>query len=250
MPQQSLKKNIFQRIDRRHFDQLRPVKFQLDIAPHALGSVLCSFGKTQVICAVTVEESVPRWMKEQGVTGGWLTAEYSMLPYSTLGRKARDISRGKMDGRSQEIQRLIGRSLRAVLDLEKIGQRSLWIDCDVLRADGGTRTASITGAYIALQLACQKLQKKKLITDWPLTDSVAAISVGLVNKKPLLDLCYEEDKEAAVDMNVVMTGKGQFIEVQGNGEETTFTEKEFKTLVALAQKGIKQLTTYQKRILN
>lgn len=250
MPQPSLKKNPYQRIDHRRVDQLRPIQFQLNIAPHALGSVLCSFGKTEVICAVTVEESVPRWMKEQGVTGGWLTAEYSMLPYSTLGRKPRDISRGKLDGRSQEIQRLIGRSLRAVLDLEKLGQRSLWIDCDVLRADGGTRTASITGAYLALQLACQKLQKNKLITEWPLTDSVAAISVGLVDKKPLLDLCYEEDKKAAVDMNVVMTGKGKFIEVQGNGEETTFTEKEFKALISLAKKGIKQLTAHQKRILN
>lgn len=250
MPQPSLKKNAYQRIDHRRVDQLRPIQFQLNIAPHALGSVLCSFGKTEVICAVTVEESVPRWMKEQGVTGGWLTAEYSMLPYSTLGRKPRDISRGKLDGRSQEIQRLIGRSLRAVLDLERLGQRSLWIDCDVLRADGGTRTASITGAYLALQLACQKLQKNKLITEWPLTDSVAAISVGLVDKKPLLDLCYEEDKKAAVDMNVVMTGKGKFIEVQGNGEETTFTEKEFKALISLAKKGIKQLTAYQKRILN
>ncbi|MBX7157249.1 MAG: ribonuclease PH [Verrucomicrobiae bacterium] len=249
MPQRSSKKRAFQRLNHRRFDQLRPVRFQLDVAPHALGSVLCSFGKTEVICAVTVEESVPRWMKEQGVTGGWLTAEYSMLPYSTLERKQRDSSRGKIDGRSQEIQRLIGRSLRAILDLEKLGQRSLWVDCDVLRADGGTRTASITGAYVALALACQKLQKQKLLTSWPLKDSVAAISVGLAGDQPLLDLCYEEDKDAAVDMNVVMTGRGRFIEIQGNGEESTFSEKHLQELLKLAKKGIQQLIKNQKKIL-
>ena len=248
-PQPLLKKGSYQRGDQRRTNQLRPIHYKLDIAPYALGSVLCCFGKTEVICAVTADESVPRWMKEQGVTGGWLTAEYSMLPYSTLERKQRDSSRGKIDGRSQEIQRLIGRSLRAILDLEKLGQRSLWVDCDVLRADGGTRTASITGAYIALVIACRKLQKKKLIQEWPLKDSVAAVSVGIVKKRPLLDLCYEEDKEAAVDMNVVMTGKGKFIEVQGNGEETTFTEAEFKSLILLAKHGIKQLTGYQKKVL-
>lgn len=249
MPQ-SLKKKTSPRLNRRRHNQLRPIQFEIDIAPHALGSVLCSFGKTEVICAVSVEESVPRWMKEQGVTGGWLTAEYSMLPYSTLQRKQRDSSRGKIDGRSQEIQRLIGRSLRAILDLEKLGSRSLWVDCDVLRADGGTRTAGITGAYIALALACRKLQKAKLLDAWPLKDSVAAISAGLVDGKPMLDLCYEEDKDAAVDMNVVMTGKGRFIEIQGNGEESTFSERHLQELLKLAKKGIRDLIEHQNKILS
>src|SRR5437868_9436816 len=170
-----------QRNDGRVPDQIRPVSFELNIAPHAAGSVLVSMGNTRVICGVTIEEAVPRWMKDQNVTGGWLTSEYSMLPYSTTRRKPRDIAKGRLDGRSTEIQRLIGRSLRAVVDLEKLGSRTMWVDCDVLQADGGTRTASITGAYVALQLAIKKLIKAGLLKESPLKDSIAAVSVGIVN---------------------------------------------------------------------
>ncbi len=237
------------RHDGRRADQLRPIRFQKNIAPHALGSVLCSFGHTEVICAACITEEVPRWMKEQGVGGGWLTAEYSMLPYSTLDRKTRDIAKGKIDGRSQEIQRLIGRSLRAVVDLEKLGSRTLWIDCDVLRADGGTRTASITGAFIAASLAFDQLIRDKKITESPFTDTVAAVSVGMVCGTPVLDLDYIEDKDAAVDMNVVMTGSGRFVEVQGSGEEATFSEAELASLLALAKKGITELGSLQQAAL-
>jgi len=187
------------RFDGRQNDELRPIAFEIGPAPYAAGSVLARFGHTQVICAATIEPKVPSWMRQQGVTGGWLTAEYSMLPYSTLERKARDISRGKLDGRTVEIQRLIGRSLRAILDLQKLGENTLWIDCDVLQADGGTRTASITGAYLAARLAIQKLLDDKRISANPLGDSVSAISVGLLAGKELLDLAYVEDKDAEVD---------------------------------------------------
>src|SRR3954453_10673794 len=194
------------RADGRQPGQLRPVTFESNIAPYATGSVLVSFGLTRVICAATIEANVPMWMKQQKVPGGWLTAEYSMLPYSTHERKQRDISKGKIDGRTVEIQRLIGRSLRAVLNLAKLGENTLWIDCDVLQADGGTRTASITGAYLAARLAIQKLLDAKKIAENPLTDSVGAISVGLYRGEALLDLNYVEDKDAEVDANVVMTG--------------------------------------------
>ena len=197
-----------QRVDGRAPDQLRTVRFHNDIAPHATGSTLIEWGNTRVICGVTVEDSVPRWMKEQSVSGGWITAEYSMLPYSTLQRKQRDISRGKIDGRSQEIQRLIGRAMRAVLDLEKIGPRTIWIDCDVLQADGGTRTAAITGAYVALSLAMRKLVAEGKMLENPALHAVAAVSVGMVNKQALLDLCYVEDAAAAVDLNLVMNSGG------------------------------------------
>src|SRR3989454_5565951 len=181
------------RIDGRTSDQLRPVAFELGIAPYAGGSVLVAMGNTRVICGVTIEENVPRWMKEQGVTGGWLTAEYSMLPYSTQTRKPRDITKGRIDGRSMEIQRLIGRSLRAGLDLEKLGPRTIWVDCDVLQADGGTRTAAITGAYVALALAVRRLiADSKLAVD-PILSPVAAVSAGIVGGQPMLDLCYLED---------------------------------------------------------
>ena len=203
------------RADGRQADQLRPITFETGIAPHATGSVLIGFGATRVICAATIEPGVPTWMKQQGIKGGWLTAEYSMLPYSTLERKSRDISRGKIDGRTVEIQRLIGRSLRAVINLEKLGSNTLWLDCDVLQADGGTRTAAITGAYLAARLAVQKLIDNKKIAENPLTDSVAAISVGVFEGRELLDLAYVEDRDASVDFNVVMTGRGQFVEVQG-----------------------------------
>jgi ribonuclease PH len=211
--------------------------------------VLVRFGHTQVICAATIESKVPTWMRQQGVTGGWLTAEYSMLPYSTLDRKARDISRGKLDGRTVEIQRLIGRSLRAVLDMQKLGDNTLWIDCDVLQADGGTRTASITGAYLAARLAIQKLIDDKRISENPLGDSVAAVSVGLLEGKLFLDLAYVEDKDAEVDFNVVMTGRGQFVEVQGTGEESTFSHEQLQQLIALGQKGLKELADLQTAFL-
>ena len=242
-------KIIFARNDGRSANELRKIQFQNDIAPYATGSTLIEWGLTRVICGVTVEETVPRWMKEQGVTGGWLTSEYSMLPYSTLTRKSRDITKGKIDGRSQEIQRLIGRAMRASIDLEKLGPRTVWVDCDVLQADGGTRTAAITGAYVALQLAIQKLLNEgKLKTD-PTIHPVAAVSVGIVNREALLDLCYVEDAAAQVDMNLVMNGAGEFIELQGTGEENTFSETELASLLTLGKNGIKQLLELQKEVI-
>ena len=237
------------RADGRRFDQLRPISFEANVAPHATGSVLVSFGSTRVICAATIEANVPTWMKQQRVPGGWLTAEYSMLPYSTLDRKPREIAKGKPDGRNIEIQRLIGRSLRAVLDLQKLGQNTLWIDCDVLQADGGTRTASITGAWLAARLAIQKLLDAKRIAENPLTDSVAAVSAGIFADRALLDLNYVEDKDASVDANVVMTGRGQFVEVQSSGEEATFSPEQLSSLLALAQSGLKELASLQAAFL-
>src|SRR6476661_5730771 len=192
------------RADGREAAQLRPIRFLNHIAPHATGSTLVEWGDTRVICGVTVEDSVPRWMKEQSVTGGWITAEYSMLPYSTLQRKQRDITRGKIDGRSQEIQRLIGRAMRAAINLEAIGTRTIWVDCDVLQADGGTRTAAITGAYVALALAMRRLIAEGKLAENPLLSAVAAVSVGMIGGAPMLDLCYVEDVAATVDMNIVM----------------------------------------------
>ena len=238
------------RHDGRADDQLRPLTFSPSIAPHALGSVLIAAGNTRVICAASVEEGVPRWMKEQGVTGGWITAEYSMLPYSTLGRKPRDIAKGKQDGRGVEIQRLIGRALRTIIDLEKLGSRTLWIDCDVLQADGGTRTASITGGCVAAALACQSLLKVGKVTENPLVRMVAAVSVGMVAGRPVLDLDYVEDKDAAVDFNVVLTDEGRFVEVQGAGEESTFSQDEFQALVALGSRGVAELINLQRAVLN
>ena len=237
------------RLDSRRPDQLRPITIEAGIAPYASGSVLIGFGVTRVICAATIEPKVPSWMKQQGVKGGWLTAEYSMLPYSTLDRKPRDISKGRIDGRTVEIQRLIGRSLRAVLDLQKLGENTLWIDCDVLQADGGTRTASITGAYLAARLAVQKLLDAKKIAENPLVDSVAAVSVGLFQGEPLLDLNYIEDKDAEVDANVVMTGRGQFVEIQSSGEESTFSHDQLQALIALAKTGLQELTATQTAFL-
>jgi ribonuclease PH len=233
------------RVDGRSPNQLRPIRFQNNIAPHATGSTLIEWGNTRVICGVTVEESVPRWMKEQAVAGGWITAEYSMLPYSTLQRKQRDISKGKIDGRSQEIQRLIGRSLRAAIDLEKLGARTIWIDCDVLQADGGTRTAAITGAFVALSLAVQKLIAEGKLAQSPLLHPVAAVSVGIVEQKPLLDLCYIEDAAAEVDLNLVMNAVGQIIELQGSGEEATFSEAQLGEMMALGKAGISELLKLQ-----
>ncbi|HRP04874.1 MAG TPA: ribonuclease PH [Opitutaceae bacterium] len=237
------------RSDGRLPDQLRPIRFEAGIAPHATGSVLVSFGTTRVICAATIEPNVPTWMKQQGVKGGWLTAEYSMLPYSTHERKARDISKGRIDGRTVEIQRLIGRSLRAIIDLQKLGQNTLWVDCDVLQADGGTRTASITGAYLAARLAIQKLIDSKRLSENPLSDSVAAVSVGIFEGRELLDLPYAEDKDAEVDFNVVMTGQGRFVEVQGSGEEATFSGDQLQSLLTLAKKGLKEIASLQTSFL-
>ncbi|MEN9633834.1 MAG: hypothetical protein RL077_2238 [Verrucomicrobiota bacterium] len=237
------------RHDGRRPDQLRPISFEANIAPHATGSVLVSFGLTRVICAATIEPNVPTWMKQQKIPGGWLTAEYAMLPYSTLDRKPREISKGKADGRNIEIQRLIGRSLRAVINLQKLGQNTLWLDCDVLQADGGTRTAAITGAYLAARLAVQKLLDARRLPENPLTDSVAAVSAGIFGGQPLLDLNYIEDKDAAVDANIVMTGRGQFVEVQSAGEEATFTQDQLTALLALAQSGLKELASLQSAFL-
>jgi len=229
---------------------LRPVKFEPGIAPHAAGSVLVSFGNTRVVCAATIDEAVPRWMQVQKVSGGWLTAEYSMLPYSTLDRKARDISRGKLDGRTTEIQRLIGRALRAVVDLEKLGARTLWVDCDVLQADGGTRTAAITGACVAVELACLKLIAEGKIKETALRERVAAVSVGVVDGEVLTDLDYNEDKDATVDMNLVMTQNGEFVEVQGSGEEATFGEEALFEMLRSGRAGIERLLALQEESLS
>jgi ribonuclease PH len=237
------------RADGRQPNQLRPIRFQNNIAPYATGSTLIEWGNTRVICGVTVEENVPRWMKEQNVTGGWITAEYSMLPYSTLTRKPRDITKGKIDGRSQEIQRLIGRAMRATLDLEKLGQRTICVDCDVLQADGGTRTAAITGAYVALVIAIRRLLAAGKLTDNPILHAVAAVSVGIVNGQALCDLCYTEDAAAAVDFNLVMNSAGEFIELQGTGEESTFSEAQLAAILSLGKAGVRQLLEAQEKAL-
>lgn len=237
------------RPDGRSEDQIRPLSFSVGIAPHAAGSVLVASGETRVICSAMVEESVPRWMKEQNVTGGWLTAEYSMLPYSTLQRKARDSSKGKVDGRSVEIQRLIGRSLRSVVDLELLGSRTLWVDCDVLQADGGTRTAAITGACVAAFIACRKLLEDRKVERLPIKQLVGAVSAGIVAGRPLLDLNYPEDRDAAVDMNLVMTEGGQFVEVQSSGEEAVFSQEELSSLLELGRRGIQRIIAAQRSLL-
>jgi ribonuclease PH len=237
------------RVDGRRSDELRPVAFDLGVAPHADGSVLVSVGNTRVICGVTIEENVPRWMKEQDVTGGWLTAEYSMLPYSTHPRKPRDIARGRIDGRSMEIQRLIGRSLRAVLDLEKLGPRTIWVDCDVLQADGGTRTAAITGASLAVAMACRRLVREKKIDVSPVRKLVAAVSAGVLDGRAIVDLNYEEDKLVTVDFNLVATEDDEFVEVQGSGEEATFAQSQLDEMLALGRKGIAELVAAQRAVL-
>lgn len=237
------------RPDGRAADELRPVSFQIDIAPACAGSVLVSMGNTQVICGVSIEDEVPRWMKQQKVSGGWITAEYSMLPYSTTDRSRREVASGKIGGRTQEIQRLIGRSLRAVCDTEALGSRTVWIDCDVLRADGGTRTAAITGACVAFQLAVRKLMASGVLAANPLREAVAAVSVGIVGGKPLLDLCYAEDVDAATDMNVVMTASGRFVEVQGTAEDSPFSSRDLSGMLKYAENGIRELLAEQIRAL-
>jgi ribonuclease PH len=233
------------RIDERDLNELRPVKITRNYIMHPAGSVLIEMGNTKVICTASIEEKVPGFLK--GTGSGWVTAEYGMLPGSTGQRKSRN-TKG-IDGRSQEIQRLIGRSLRSVVDLNRLGERTIWIDCDVIQADGGTRTASITGAFVALRDAVDKLMASNLLSSDPILTNVAAVSVGIVEGKPMLDLCYEEDSAAHVDMNLVMTGQGEFIEVQGTGEERPFTRDQLNDLVALGEMGIKQLISAQNQAL-
>jgi ribonuclease PH len=237
------------RVDGRRPNQLRPVKIHPNYVGQPAGSALIEMGNTHVLCAASIEDGVPRWMREQGVKGGWITAEYSMLPYATAPRKPREVTRGRIEGRTQEIQRLVGRALRSVTDIEKLGERTIWIDCDVLQADGGTRTASITGAYVAVMLAMQKLLKEGVLKENPITSAVAAISVGILDGVPLLDLCYTEDSKAAVDMNVVMTDAGQFVEVQGTGEDAPFTQQQMTAMLKLAKNGIAALMAIQEKVL-
>jgi ribonuclease PH len=237
------------RPDGREAGDLRVVTMEPGVAPHAQGSVLVAFGQTRVICAAMIEDGVPRWMKEQNVTGGWITAEYSMLPYSTLTRKPRDISKGKPDGRGTEIQRLIGRSLRAAVDLGAMGSRTLWVDCDVLQADGGTRTAAITGACVAVELAFRRLIAAGKLAASPMKRRVAAVSVGLVDGQPVLDLNYLEDKDASVDLNLVMTDAREFVEVQGSGEEAVFSRDQLTALLDLGTSGIEKLLQIQNSVL-
>ncbi len=228
-------------------DQMRPVRIIPGFLKHPDGSVLIETGDTRVLCSAMVEERVPPFLK--GSNSGWVTAEYSLLPASTETRSPREASRGKISGRTSEIQRLIGRSLRAIVDLDKLGERTIWIDCDVIQADGGTRTASVTGSFVALYLALKKLKDKGTIENIPIKDYVAAISVGIVEGIPVLDLEYVEDSGADVDMNVVMTGRGDFVEIQGTGEKSVFSRQDLDVLLGLAQKGIQELIALQKNIL-
>lgn len=231
----------------RNPDQLRPVTIEPGFSRHAEGSCLISFGGTRVLCTATVEERTPPFLKGQGK--GWVTAEYGMLPRSTNSRTAREAARGKQSGRTQEIQRLIGRSLRAVVDLVALGERQIIIDCDVIEADGGTRTASVTGAYVALRQALQKLVDNNTLPALPLTDNVAAVSCGIFNGMPVLDLDYAEDSSAHVDANFILTGSGKIIEIQGTAEESPFSEAEFLSLLQLAKKGVGELTALQEAAL-
>ena len=235
------------RPNNRNYDQLRPVTIIPGYLKHPDGSVLIEAGDTRVLCSAMVEEKVPSFLKGSGT--GWVTAEYSLLPSSTETRTQREAARGRISGRTSEIQRLIGRSLRAVVDLEKLGERTIWIDCDVIQADGGTRTASVTGAFVALYLALNKLYQQGVLEKIPVIDFVGAISVGLVDGSLLLDLEYSEDYRADVDMNVVMTGSGNFIEIQGTAEGISFNKKELDEMLNLAGRGIEELIALQKQIL-
>ena len=235
------------RIGGRTSDQLRDIKVTKGYIKYAEGSVLIEAGNTKVICNATIEESVPPFLR--GQEKGWVTAEYSMLPRATQRRNQREASRGKVGGRTHEIQRLIGRSLRGIVDLEALGERSILIDCDVIQADGGTRTLSITGAYIALCLAVKHMMDNNFINSWPIKDSIAAISVGIINDEVLLDLNYEEDSNADVDMNVIMTGRGMIVEVQGTAEKEAFSKEQLDEMITVAQKGIKELTKIQNEVL-
>ena len=240
-------RSVEPRLDGRRYDELRPVKITRSYLKNVEGSVLIEMGDTKVICAATIEEKVPPFLR--GKNKGWVTAEYGMLPCSSHERIPRESTRGKIGGRTHEIQRLIGRSLRAVMDLNLLGERTVWMDCDVIQADGGTRTAAITGAFLALADALLKIRNAGRIDAVPLKDHLAAISVGRVRGRTLLDLCYGEDSEAEVDMNVVMTGKGRLVEVQGTAEQHPFSRSEMNSMMTLAQRGIKQLVTRQKKLL-
>ena len=235
------------RSDGRRRDELRPLRLELDFTEHPAGSVLCGMGRTLVLCTVCEEDGVPRWLRGSG--RGWVSAEYSMLPGSTDRRGEREASRGRPSGRTLEIQRLIGRSLRGVVDLARLGERTLWVDCDVLQADGGTRCASITGAFAALSLAVQRMLDRGELAQTPLRDSVAAVSVGLVGGEILLDLPYEEDARAEVDLNLVATGAGSLVEVQGTGEGGTFEPAQLAEMTTLALQGIRELVAAQREAL-
>lgn len=231
----------------RALDQLRPIKIVPGFTKNPDGSVLVSSGETMVLCTAVVEEKVPPFLRGTGT--GWVTAEYSLLPGSTETRTAREASKGKITGRTSEIQRLIGRALRAVVDFSELGERTIWIDCDVLQADGGTRTASINGAFVAMVLAAEKLIDNKMIDKMPVKDYLAAISVGIVDGYPCLDLEYSEDSRADVDMNIVMTGSGKFVEVQGTGENYSFSHAELDQMLQLGEKGIREIINMQKAVL-
>lgn len=235
------------RPDGRKPDELRLVKIQRDFLKHAEGSVYIEVGDTVLVCSASIEDKVPPFLKGTGT--GWITAEYSMLPRSTEMRTPRDSTRGRVSGRSAEIQRLIGRSLRAVINRDILGEHTIWIDCDVIQADGGTRTTAITGSFVALVDALRRLKEKENWERLPISDYVAAVSVGKVEGEIMLDLCYAEDSLAEVDMNVVMTGNGRFVEIQGTAEESTFTREELQDFLNMADKGIKQLIAYQKELL-
>lgn len=235
------------RIDGRQPDQLRHVKITRNYIKHAEGSVLIEMGDTKVICNATLEDRVPPFMRGEGK--GWITAEYSMLPRATQSRNQREAAKGKLSGRTMEIQRLIGRALRSVVDLKAMGERTLILDCDVIQADGGTRTASITGAFVAMVDAFHKLIEKGQLERLPITDYLAAISVGIVDEKPMLDLCYEEDSTAKVDMNVVMTGQGKYVEIQGTGEDSPFSPEELTSLLSIAKTGATELHKNQQKVL-
>lgn len=235
------------RIDGRKNDQVRHTKVTRNYIKHAEGSVLIEVGDTKVICTASIEDKVPPFLKGSGE--GWITAEYNMLPRSTATRKVRDIARLKLDGRTMEIQRLIGRALRSVVDLKALGEKTIWIDCDVIQADGGTRTTSITGAFIALVDAVNKIHKQKSFKVYPIRKFVCATSVGIVGEEKLLDLCYDEDSNAKVDMNIIGTDDGEFVEIQGTGEEAPFTRSELNEILNLGEKGIKQMIQLQKDCL-
>ena len=235
------------RRDARPPNELRPTRLTPNYLEHAEGSILIEAGQTRVICTASIEDKVPPFLR--GTGKGWVTAEYGMLPRATSTRTVREASRGKLGGRTQEIQRLIGRSLRAATQLDALGERTIWIDCDVIQADGGTRTASISGGFVALVLALQQLKQRGVLTRVPVTNHVAAISVGIVDATPLLDLAYEEDSKAEVDMNVVMTGNGHFIEIQGTAEGAPFSREAHDAMLALAESGIRKLIAMQKELI-
>jgi ribonuclease PH len=236
------------RRDGRQGNELRKVTIRKGFLKNAFGSCLIEMGDTQIVCSASIEEKVPHFLKKEGK--GWLTAEYGMLPASCTERIPRESSKGRPSGRTQEIQRLIGRSLRSVVDLRKIGERTIWMDADVIQGDGGTRTAAITGCFVALAEAVEKLKKGGILMESPIQDYVAAVSVGIVDGKPALDLCYEEDSKAEVDLNVVMTGSAKFVEIQGTAEGNPFSKKEMDALLVLAKKGVAQLIEIQKKIVH